>query len=87
MSLKFTYGPDAIKESESANFKGGGKAKRLWSIFAAHLRCYGYLIFKFGKAESFFKGWENDSVVLIGTSTGSLWDGTLVITHIFWCQV
>ena len=88
MELKIAYDENAIKEAEFNRFKGGSNYKRLWSLFLADVKCHVYLLWAgMCRGECFFVGYDSKGKrCIIGSSKGNMWDGTLTLRRIFWCQ-
>jgi len=55
-------------------------------VFKAKLKCHLYLLFKgMWNGECFFRGWDkNNKISIIAASTGSIWNGTIKLTKIFY---
>jgi hypothetical protein len=86
--MKITY--EKVVEEEAARncFLGTNKIHRLWSIFWAEMKCHFYLLWgSIARGECLFIGYgPNGKRSIIGTVTGSLFDGNLQLRRIFWCQ-
>ena len=61
---------------------------RLVRILLAEIRCEGYLLSKgMWHGECKFCGWNKDGrLSLIASSTGSIFDGTLTVKRVLWCE-
>ncbi len=89
MELKINYTQDAKKEAERNHFNGNNPYKRLWSLFLADVKCNTYLLWAgMCRGECFFVGYDaKGKRSIVGTTTGNMWDGTLTLKRIFWCEV
>lgn len=87
LKFKISFTDDVNKEAERNCFEGRG-LRRYWSLFVADVRCNFYLLWAgVVNGECEFKSYdENKKTNIIGTSTGNIFDGSLVIRHVFWCS-
>jgi len=90
MELKFKmqYDTSLAVEAERNQFKGGNKLCRFLSLFVAEFKCTWYLLWaSIARGECMFVGYgPTGRRSLVGTATGSMWDGTLTLRRIFWCE-
>ena len=80
---------EAVNEEVARNhFTGKNKVHRFLSIFWAEARCTWYLLWaSIARGECMFVGYgPTGKRSLIGTVTGSIWNNTLVLKRIFWCE-
>lgn len=84
-NLKIRYAEEANKEAEKNLFKG---KFRLISLFWAQVKCHCYLFWAgLVRRECLFVGFgPSGKRSIIGTVTGSLWNNTLVLKRVFWCE-
>lgn len=85
--MKITYDKNVAEEAGKNYFSGTKKIHRLFSILWAEMKCNFYLLGAgMTRGECLLVGYgSNGKRSIIGTVTGSMFDGTLQLRRVFWC--
>jgi hypothetical protein len=88
LGLKISYTKDVNEEANRNLYTGNNAIHRFLSLFWAEARYTWYLFWaSIARSECMFIGYgQTGKRSLIGTVTGSIFDNTLIIKRIFWCE-
>lgn len=87
-NIKIHFDVKANEDAVRNQFTGTYKIHRLWSLFVAEVKCNWYLLWaSIARGECMFVGYNSSwKRCIVGTVTGSMWNNTLTLNRIFWCE-